>query len=154
MIRRPPRSTLFPYTTLFRSDKFRILPSISASSVVKNSWSRASSSYPHLRQYQRLARPEVADCQRESAPEPTCRARTSYGFKPPGSRDGTPDGIHVVRTVRMTCDVRRAKPRPRRQFDGLFAPLGQRLGVTFRRKPVRIQGNRHGAKGQPFKRTL
>src|SRR5256885_8323764 len=29
MIRRPPRSTLFPYTTLFRSDryiKYRILP--------------------------------------------------------------------------------------------------------------------------------
>src|SRR3989442_4472899 len=24
MIRRPPRSTLFPYTTLFRSDRFRI----------------------------------------------------------------------------------------------------------------------------------
>src|SRR5258708_17798801 len=24
MIRRPPRSTLFPYTTLFRSDEFRI----------------------------------------------------------------------------------------------------------------------------------
>src|SRR3989442_8505357 len=24
MIRRPPRSTLFPYTTLFRSDSFRI----------------------------------------------------------------------------------------------------------------------------------
>src|SRR2546426_7672736 len=26
MIRRPPRSTLFPYTTLFRSDEFRPLP--------------------------------------------------------------------------------------------------------------------------------
>src|SRR3712207_7137378 len=26
MIRRPPRSTLFPYTTLFRSDDARILP--------------------------------------------------------------------------------------------------------------------------------
>src|SRR5258708_8597750 len=24
MIRRPPRSTLFPYTTLFRSDKFKL----------------------------------------------------------------------------------------------------------------------------------
>src|SRR3712207_7224856 len=28
MIRRPPRSTLFPYTTLFRSDKFSIYPAI------------------------------------------------------------------------------------------------------------------------------
>src|SRR2546430_13733683 len=26
MIRRPPRSTLFPYTTLFRSDEIRDLP--------------------------------------------------------------------------------------------------------------------------------
>src|SRR2546427_8061133 len=26
MIRRPPRSTLFPYTTLFRSPQFRTLP--------------------------------------------------------------------------------------------------------------------------------
>src|SRR5258708_34445538 len=26
MIRRPPRSTLFPYTTLFRSGSFEILP--------------------------------------------------------------------------------------------------------------------------------
>src|SRR5256885_8801940 len=26
MIRRPPRSTLFPYTTLFRSGGFRLLP--------------------------------------------------------------------------------------------------------------------------------
>src|SRR5256885_13078144 len=38
MIRRPPRSTLFPYTTLFRSPSFpvsvsRPLPSISVASV-------------------------------------------------------------------------------------------------------------------------
>src|SRR5256885_9437560 len=26
MIRRPPRSTLFPYTTLFRSQKLRLIP--------------------------------------------------------------------------------------------------------------------------------
>src|SRR5256885_4380049 len=26
MIRRPPRSTLFPYTTLFRSNRLRVLP--------------------------------------------------------------------------------------------------------------------------------
>src|SRR5690349_23713333 len=28
MIRRPPRSTLFPYTTLFRSDLFRVVSEI------------------------------------------------------------------------------------------------------------------------------
>src|SRR3712207_7454608 len=31
MIRRPPRSTLFPYTTLFRSDRFSAKSSISIS---------------------------------------------------------------------------------------------------------------------------
>src|SRR2546427_6584261 len=30
MIRRPPRSTLFPYTTLFRSDRFDVEPDITA----------------------------------------------------------------------------------------------------------------------------
>src|SRR2546427_5088222 len=32
MIRRPPRSTLFPYTTLFRSLRRRVLPAASARS--------------------------------------------------------------------------------------------------------------------------
>src|SRR2546430_4050227 len=31
MIRRPPRSTLFPYTTLFRSTDFLRIPSVSTS---------------------------------------------------------------------------------------------------------------------------
>src|SRR2546430_9971538 len=33
MIRRPPRSTLFPYTTLFRSDELLALPSLIAREV-------------------------------------------------------------------------------------------------------------------------
>src|SRR5579871_1959933 len=33
MIRRPPRSTLFPYTTLFRSDAFGSSPSCTASNA-------------------------------------------------------------------------------------------------------------------------
>src|SRR5574337_1602527 len=39
MIRRPPRSTLFPYTTLFRSDYRRTVKRMVASSTVK--WRRA-----------------------------------------------------------------------------------------------------------------
>src|SRR3989454_10241792 len=35
MIRRPPRSTLFPYTTLFRSDPQRIFIAISAAGVFR-----------------------------------------------------------------------------------------------------------------------
>src|SRR5688572_32061400 len=34
MIRRPPRSTLFPYTTLFRSDEVAALPCLADADVV------------------------------------------------------------------------------------------------------------------------
>src|SRR5256885_8328289 len=37
MIRRPPRSTLFPYTTLFRSEEHRDAPEHAASYVAKHS---------------------------------------------------------------------------------------------------------------------
>src|SRR5256885_7402785 len=35
MIRRPPRSTLFPYTTLFRSNRIRLLRQINAGIFLK-----------------------------------------------------------------------------------------------------------------------
>src|SRR5258708_17523989 len=37
MIRRPPRSTLFPYTTLFRS-----IPNASSNAITNSTWSRES----------------------------------------------------------------------------------------------------------------
>src|SRR3712207_8087170 len=41
MIRRPPRSTLFPYTTLFRSSTIRVLLDASAGGAVKQSLAEA-----------------------------------------------------------------------------------------------------------------
>src|SRR2546429_7212468 len=41
MIRRPPRSTLFPYTTLFRSREPRLAPPIRRERVRKRALSRA-----------------------------------------------------------------------------------------------------------------
>src|SRR3989338_1274883 len=41
MIRRPPRSTLFPYTTLFRSGTFGILCGDDFDHAVPRSWNRA-----------------------------------------------------------------------------------------------------------------
>src|SRR5688572_31627236 len=39
MIRRPPRSTLFPYTTLFRSDRrFKRAPSRTGLDVCRGTW--------------------------------------------------------------------------------------------------------------------
>src|SRR3712207_7955375 len=40
MIRRPPRSTLFPYTTLFRSDLLAILRARSGRSTMATNWDR------------------------------------------------------------------------------------------------------------------
>src|SRR2546426_6642957 len=44
MIRRPPRSTLFPYTTLFRSKK--VMPCPESSNNRSQSWRRATGSMP------------------------------------------------------------------------------------------------------------
>src|SRR2546430_6182795 len=41
MIRRPPRSTLFPYTTLFRSNTWPCSPVMSAASASRCSFSNA-----------------------------------------------------------------------------------------------------------------
>src|SRR3989449_2784752 len=38
MIRRPPRSTLFPYTTLFRSNAFSRRPSVTPFTHLLNVW--------------------------------------------------------------------------------------------------------------------
>src|SRR3712207_8302969 len=45
MIRRPPRSTLFPYTTLFRSDEVRTLDLGGVDPAKRDGWFRA-----HLRE--------------------------------------------------------------------------------------------------------
>src|SRR5260221_3575879 len=50
MIRRPPRSTLFPYTTLFRSDAQAIAPSRARRDLVPHSRrSRGPFSFPRSR---------------------------------------------------------------------------------------------------------
>src|SRR5258708_19376109 len=54
MIRRPPRSTLFPYTTLFRSSFFRLSPflgRISSSSSMSSMVSSAPATLPCQRNH-------------------------------------------------------------------------------------------------------
>src|SRR2546422_4516987 len=48
MIRRPPRSTLFPYTTLFRSHSVQALGGITSDYPTGRSWLRDSRPVPHL----------------------------------------------------------------------------------------------------------
>src|SRR2546428_7352265 len=49
MIRRPPRSTLFPYTTLFRSDGRTVYSPILGGGVLGTAGSRARRHRPHRR---------------------------------------------------------------------------------------------------------
>src|SRR5256885_11559248 len=49
MIRRPPRSTLFPYTTLFRSLHARVLPAPQAGSVQRSGSPRSRDEPPLCR---------------------------------------------------------------------------------------------------------
>src|SRR3712207_8500569 len=60
MIRRPPRSTLFPYTTLFRSRTASSPPEISSGSVSRSSlMSRKLESSPARRDELRWAAPKA-----------------------------------------------------------------------------------------------
>src|SRR5436190_5187060 len=70
MVRRPPRSTLFPYTTLFRSDK-----------VVKG--------FVGAEYQGRQVRVEVTDAKSSGKSKPSGRDdRESEGNRRPDSRDG------------------------------------------------------------------
>src|SRR5207247_3480809 len=40
MLRRPPRSTLFPYTTLFRSPAFQVVPFLERVFEYRGAWKR------------------------------------------------------------------------------------------------------------------
>src|SRR5256885_10106397 len=70
MIRRPPRSTLFPYTTLFRSDPYTVLgiPSTASMEEIKQAYFAQVRAHPPERDavvfkqvraaYERLKTPE------------------------------------------------------------------------------------------------
>src|SRR5690554_7007533 len=78
MIRRPPRSTLFPYTTLFRSDPGWILPGNQRTSDVTGDSPHAGSLERHFHEL-RLASP-VTDAQgdRKSTRLNSSHVRISY----------------------------------------------------------------------------
>src|SRR5688572_31759148 len=46
MIRRPPRSTLFPYTTLFRSDRDRERVSVGFKQLLPDPWETIEERFP------------------------------------------------------------------------------------------------------------
>src|SRR3989442_5997455 len=96
MIRRPPRSTLFPYTTLFRSGS-------SICSGLTDSWSRIA-----LRNEQRIclwsARSEEHTSELQSRPHLVCRLllekkKNISQTHPPRFRDIQFNGLTVVSRI-------------------------------------------------------
>src|SRR5260370_31378979 len=70
MIRRPPRSTLFPYTTLFRSDEGRLAE---AAGVVSARHWRSTHSIPGRFETQRAQRSEEHTSELQSHLNLVCR---------------------------------------------------------------------------------
>src|SRR3712207_7281803 len=82
MIRRPPRSTLFPYTTLFRSRRFRmnVIVETAGAGFVENDWvGRAVSIGDEVRL-------------RVAMPDPRC-------VMPSLSQDGLPRDPRVLKAL-------------------------------------------------------
>src|SRR3989449_11531781 len=105
MIRRPPRSTLFPYTTLFRS-RFRALAGLGLAREEQQSWKAALSAYEAvvnrspdatLREWARervaavkarMAKPD-GSASPKSSPNGGTPATNRNGTKPAAEKDST-----------------------------------------------------------------
>src|SRR2546427_9066923 len=96
MIRRPPRSTLFPYTTLFRSDVFDIQDEIARSIVNRLKVSMEGE------RLEPLVKAGTKNLDRKSTRLNSSHSQISYAVfclkKKKRTRDTTHDEIH--RTVR------------------------------------------------------
>src|SRR6266498_4186180 len=85
MIRRPPRSTLFPYTTLFRSARRSSFPRVGSSSALRRKAPRARSSRATSHSSRSSGRPSAAARtvprrRRSSTRSPSCRCESSDLF--------------------------------------------------------------------------
>src|SRR3712207_6934505 len=94
MIRRPPRSTLFPYTTLFRSD---VAAEVGATSTA--SWLAHAARVPHARA-RRLTRLAGRLVDRKSTRPNSSHANIQYGVfclkKNSHNESGSPDPAHNI----------------------------------------------------------
>src|SRR5256885_9388696 len=80
MIRRPPRSTLFPYTTLFRSDRVRHAAKTASDTASK--WSdQARSAAAGLSETGQATASSFQDTARETADSAADAASSSYAAR-------------------------------------------------------------------------
>src|SRR2546429_6262607 len=99
MIRRPPRSTLFPYTTLFRSYGGTIRPGVQRRDIISvfeavGAHAAGKLSAAGLLEIQRTAIPGPGRCARMLTPNTIASAVEAFGLALPGSsrHDGVGDG--------------------------------------------------------------
>src|SRR2546425_8225148 len=92
MIRRPPRSTLFPYTTLFRSRRLSIAPGSRARSSARGSACRSPSS---------TTRSEEHTSELQSLAYLVCRLLLEKKKKPQKRRTDAPDVRQRIRPHRL-----------------------------------------------------
>src|SRR3712207_9331030 len=113
MIRRPPRSTLFPYTTLFRSLGFLLFP-IFTIGFLAAGVSRAGAS--SLRVFEVLDAPlEVQDAP-HAVPLPPISCRVEFHdvhFRYPGDEREILRGISFAAEPGQTVEIGRASCRER-----------------------------------------
>src|SRR5256885_4187346 len=92
MIRRPPRSTLFPYTTLFRSEQVEPRLDVSPDSPL-----------PPARSHDGAARGRSAAFRHAFAPGPRARGRRRFS-EPAGDRKSTRlNSSHLVISYAVFC---------------------------------------------------
>src|SRR5260221_10979088 len=134
MIRRPPRSTLFPYTTLFRS---RFLASVSALRLASSSWRRRSSS-----SRLRASAASRSMCSRDSR---SLRRRASNAR--PDRKSTRLNSSHTVISYAVFCLKKKKKNTKLTRSDKNAATMegggmqeveqvGQRGGTIARDEPV------------------
>src|SRR3989442_11009230 len=98
MIRRPPRSTLFPYTTLFRSTVCRV--SVPETRHSEAWWGRERKAFSLSLSLSLSLRSEEHTSELQSRPHLVCRLLLEKKKKKNTNED---DGIMVVSIVRGGC---------------------------------------------------
>src|SRR5258708_9872772 len=88
MIRRPPRSTLFPYTTLFRSISTSCQPSASARRSATSQAAAARRSPQNVSWSRRGTRSEEHTSELQSPDHLVCRLLLEKKKQPPSDRPG------------------------------------------------------------------
>src|SRR3712207_2355276 len=142
MMRRPPRSTLFPYTTLFRSDEQRFLVRLLTGELRQGALEGV-----------------VLDAIATAADVPAPAARRAFmlsGSLPETAAAALDGGSGALAEVRLRVGrpVRPMLASPGSSLDAALADLGEEVTVETKLDGARIQVHRDGDVVRVWTRTL